>query len=244
MPFPVSDISVPTQAASSRAAAMPMVSALKPAPLKELGFLREETEEALDLRQLRHHTKNALQRILGLIAQAPGLHDTPQGERIALELEQRIQLSATISNALFGLTRSPGPMTERLRSLGNSVADLLRDPAQVIRVEVSVRGQCPAGLRETVLRVAHELVGNAVKHGMRGRDEGRIVLRLESGQPGRTRLTVTDDGRGFSGCHRGGEGLSLARSLAEQCRGSLRITCGEGTVAVLELPHDPQAGLG
>jgi two-component sensor histidine kinase len=94
-----------------------------------------------------------------------------------------------------------------------------------------------------VLRVAHELIGNAVKHGMRGRDEGRIVLRLESGQPGRTRLTVTDDGRGFSGCHRGGEGLSLARSLAEQCRGSLRITCGEGTVAVLELPHDPQAGL-
>jgi hypothetical protein len=58
----------------------------------------------IDLRQLRHHTKNTLQRILGLIAQAPGLCDTPAGEKIAQELEYRIALSANISNALFGLT--------------------------------------------------------------------------------------------------------------------------------------------
>jgi two-component sensor histidine kinase len=242
MPFTVSSLVVSAPSGASRSAPPPIVTQIKPVPYNDAEFLRGETDE-LDLRQLRHHTKNALQRILGLIAAAPGLHDTPAGERIALELEQRIQLSAAISNALFGLTRAPGSMTERLRSLGNSVIDLLRDPTQSIRLEVSVRGTCPAPLRETVLRVAHELIGNAVKHGMRGRRGGRISIRLESGQQGRTRLTVTDNGRGFPSNYRGGEGLSLARGLAEQHQGSLRIACDEETIAVLELPHEEHVAL-
>jgi two-component sensor histidine kinase len=225
-------------AAKHRSGPPPVVIAVQPARLQELRLLRNEPDDDIDLRQLRHHTKNALQRILGLIAQAPGLHATPEGERIALELEHRIQLSAAISNALFGLTRAPGSMTERLRMLGTSVIDLMRDPAQVIRLEVSVQGHCPVALREAVLRVAHELVGNAVKHGMLGRRSGRISIRLESGPPGRTRLTVTDDGRGLARNHRGGEGLSLAGGLAEQHSGSIRIVSDAGTSAVLELPHD------
>jgi two-component sensor histidine kinase len=208
-----------------------------------MDYLGDDADDELDLRQLRHHTKNALQRILGLIAQAPGLHATPEGEQIAMELEQRIQLSAAISNALFGLTHAPGPMTERLRSLGSSVIDLLRDPAQAIGLEVSVRGQCPPALRETVLRVAHELIGNAVKHGMRGRPRGCITIRLDSGPPGRTRLTVTDNGRGLTGVFRGGEGLGVASGLAEQHHGSLRVASDAVTVAVLELPHDESASV-
>jgi two-component sensor histidine kinase len=242
MSIPVSASMASSPSRTSRSAPPPIVGAAKSISLHDLSFLREEADDELDLRQLRHHTKNALQRILGLIAQAPGLHATPEGEQIAIELEQRIQLSATISNALFGLTRAPGSMTERLRSLGNGVIDMLRDPSQMIRLEVSVHGQCPATLRETVLRVAHELVGNAVKHGMHGRRSGLIAIRLEAG-PTRTRLTVTDDGRGFNGSYGKGEGLSLARGLAEQHRGSLWIASDSGTVAVLELPHEKRAAL-
>src|SRR6185437_4794202 len=33
-----------------------------------------------ELRQLRHHTKNTLQRIIGLLSEIPGLTDTPEGE--------------------------------------------------------------------------------------------------------------------------------------------------------------------
>src|SRR6478672_5720113 len=50
-----------------------------------------EANLELDLRQLRHHTKNALQRIIGLISEIPGLYDTPAGEQIARELEHRIR---------------------------------------------------------------------------------------------------------------------------------------------------------
>jgi two-component sensor histidine kinase len=190
----------------------------------------------IDLRQLRHHTKNTLQRILGLIAEAPGLCDTPAGEKIAQELEHRIALSAAISNALFGLTGTPGSMVERLRQLGGAVVDMMRDADQVIRVGVSVRGNCPPALREAVLRSAHELLGNAVKHGMKGRANGRIAVRLVS-EADRTILTVVDNGWGLNGTPRSGEGLALARGFAARHGGSLELDGVDGTVATLELPH-------
>ena len=190
----------------------------------------------VDLRQLRHHTKNTLQRILGLIAEAPGLADTPAGEKIARELEHRISLSATISNALFGLTTAPGSMADRLRQLAGAVVDMLQDADQVIRVGVSVRGSCPIELRDAVVRSAHELLGNAVKHGMKGRPSGRIVVRLVTDQD-RTTLTILDNGWGFSGVPRSGEGLALTRAFAERHDGSLTMDGEDGTVATLELRH-------
>ena len=218
-------------------------------PLVELDFLidedesvgRQEADSDIDLRQLRHHTKNALQRIMGLVAQAPGLLDTPQGEHIARQLERRIHLSAAISDALFGLTRAPASMTDRLRSLCGNVVELLTDPSQMIQIGVSVRGECPAHLRDTVVRVAHELVGNAVKHGMRRRGRGRITVRLHSEADGRTKLTVTDDGNGFHGKPRHGEGLSVARTLAEPFGGTLTLRSDGHTVATLDLPAETTA---
>lgn len=196
----------------------------------------EAAASDIDLRQLRHHTKNTLQRILGLIAEAPGLCDTPRGKEIAQELEYRICLSATISNALFGLTGAPGPMADRMRRLAGAVVDLMRDPDQVIRIGVSVRGCCPAGLRDAVLRSAHELIGNAVKHGMKHRPNGRIAVRLVT-EDDFTTLTVIDNGWGFAAPPRSGEGLALARRFAAQHGGSLALDGEDGTVATLELPH-------
>jgi two-component sensor histidine kinase len=101
---------------------------------------------------------------------------------------------------------------------------------------VSVRGNCPPALREAVLRSAHELLGNAVKHGMKDRPTGRIAVRLAS-DGDTTVLTVIDSGWGFHGAPRAGEGLTLARSFAARHGGSLGLDGVDGTVATLELPH-------
>ncbi|MEA2776106.1 MAG: hypothetical protein QOF90_1512 [Acetobacteraceae bacterium] len=197
----------------------------------------DNAAQEIDLQQLRHHTKNTLQRIIGLISEAPGLRGTPGGEKIARELEYRIGLSASISNALFGLTEAPGSMAERLRKLAGAVVDMMRDGDQVIRVGVSVRGSCPARLREAIIRSGHELIGNAVKHGMKGRPNGRIAIRLISEETFTT-LTVVDNGWGFSGAPRsGGQGLAIARDFAARHEGSLEMDGADGTVATLELPH-------
>ncbi len=213
-------------------------------PLVELDFLlednaapvRHDADTDIDIRQLRHHTKNALQRIMGLVSAAPGLCDTPQGEHIARQLERRIQLSAAISDALFGLTQAPASMTDRLRSMCSNVVELMSDPTQVVQTGVSVRGDCPAHLRDSVVRITHELVANAMKHGMRRRSRGRVTVRLHSDANGHTRLTVIDDGNGFHGKPAMGEGLHVAQMLADEFGGTLSLRSDGRTVAVLDMP--------
>ncbi len=192
--------------------------------------------QEIDLRQLRHHTKNTLQRIIGLIGEIPGLHTTPEGRQAAQELERRICLSATISNALFGFTDAPGSMTERLRRLAGPMVDMMRSAEQTIHISVSARGTCPAHLRQTVMRTAHELIGNTMKHGMKRRARGRIRVRLVCRDSIST-LTVADDGQGFDGVPKDGEGLTLVRSLAAAHGGSLYLKSFDGTTATIALPH-------
>ena len=206
------------------------------ATLPDLASWNEQAAQEIDLRQLRHHTKNTLQRIMALITETAGQCDTPAGEKFVRELEYRIGLSATISNALFGLTEAPGTMADRLRQLAGGIVEMMRGAEQVIRIGVSVRGTCPAALREAVIRGAHELIGNAVKHGMRNRPAGRISVRLVT-ESETTVLTVVDDGWGFSGTPCWGEGLSLAEGFAERHGGSLRLESAAGTVATMKLQH-------
>jgi two-component sensor histidine kinase len=203
--------------------------ALPPRPRAEDG--------EVSFRQLRHHTKNALQRIICQVSLQPGLNATPAGRALARDLERRIHLVAAVSDALFGLTRAPGPLEVRLRWLGESLIELLCDPGQLISLDVAVDGVCPGVLEETVVRVAHELIGNAVKHGMHVRLVGRIAVQVST-QAETTRLTVSDDGWGYANHPVAGEGLSVARILAEQFGGSLHMRRErDATHVTLVVPH-------
>jgi two-component sensor histidine kinase len=193
-----------------------------------------------DFRQLRHHTKNALQQILLRIEHAHNLKDTVHGRRLLADLQTRILLSARISDALFGVTCSLSSMAERLRALSDSTIQMFTDDAQVIRLEVTVAGDCPEPLRQLVLRVAHEFVANAAKHGMHARITGTISVRLVTGIDGRTTLVVTDDGWGFQASPDSGEGLKIADDLAASVEGTISLRRTHVTMATLELPS-PQA---
>ena len=189
----------------------------------------------LDLHQLRHHTENALQCISALVATAPGLNATAEGRRIAEEVERRIVLATQASNALFGMTRTPGSLEARVRSLTESVAELLADPDQVVRVEVSCTGACPEVLHDVVLRAVQELVGNAVKHGFYARLVGRVRVSLASGACG-TKLVVTDDGWGLGRRPGHGQGISFVRALIAPFGGTLTLRSKDGVAAEVVLP--------
>jgi two-component sensor histidine kinase len=196
-----------------------------------------------DIRQLRHHTKNVFQQILLRIADAQELRATVCSRRLLPDLRRRILLSAEISDALFGLTRSPASMSDRLRALGESVIGMLADDMQMIRLEVTVAGDCPQPMRQLVLRVAHEFVANAVTHGMRARVTGTISVHLAAAINGRTTLAVTDDGWGFDGSHDAGDGLKIAGDLAASAEGTISLRRNRVTVAALDLPA-PEAKRG
>ncbi len=197
---------------------------------------REPSADALAMRQLRHETKNALQRIIAQVA-ASDLRATHAGAALADDIERRICLSARVSDALFGFTAHPGTLQGRLASLCDATVKLLADQVQTIDVETSVTGSCPASLETTVVRIAHEMVSNAVKHGMHMRLVGRIAVRVRSEGNGTTVLRVSDNGWGPAG-DGAGEGLPIMRCLAEREGGRVTIERADGwTVASLILPR-------
>lgn len=199
--------------------------------------------DPLTLRQLRHHTKNALQGLIAQIDQAVELQETEVGRRLAGELQHRILLSARVSDALFGFTAAPGALEARLRSLCEDVAGLLGEAGQDIRTEVTIGGTCPGDLHEAILRSVHELVGNAVKHGLHKRTGGLIRVRLEQAGAA-TILTVRNDGWGFEPANDDGQGLEIVRELIAGHGGTLRLhRDGDATVAILTFPGSRSGAL-
>jgi two-component sensor histidine kinase len=189
-----------------------------------------------DFRQLRHHTKNVLQQILLQIEHAHDLKVTGRCSPLLADLQRRILLSVQISDALFGVTRSPASLSERLRMLSETTIRMHADGTQTIRLDMTVAGECPEPLHQLVLRVAHEFVANAVKHGMHARVVGTISVRLETRIDGCTTLVVTDDGWGFHGSPDAGDGLKIAGELAASGGGTISLIRTHATMAALELP--------
>ncbi|MGI4944455.1 MAG: hypothetical protein ACRYHQ_28500 [Janthinobacterium lividum] len=186
-----------------------------------------------DLRQLRHQTKNALAVIMMQVSKRLTAGGCPD---LAADVERRIMLTAKISNALFGLTQAPAPLAERLNSLCDGLVGMLGDPAQHLTVEVDIGSGMPSSLDALILRATHELVGNAVKHGMHMRLIGRIQVSLTSGADG-TMLIVADDGWGCIAHFQPGEGLQLVNLLAQPFGGQVTLQRrGDTTLATLKVP--------
>ena len=197
---------------------------------------RTQEVDAAELasRQLRRITLGTLQLLQHRATSQPGARS---GQSLAAGLRQDTRLIAAISDVLLGQAARPEPLERSLPRLCEGVVALLSDAGQAITLYVRVGAPCPNALRDTVLRVAHELVSNAVRHGMHGQASGRIEVRLSAGSDG-TALSVLDDGRGCAAGTGLDESLSLAASFAGLHGGDIRLRRRNGlTIASLELPH-------
>ncbi|WP_131829659.1 ATP-binding protein [Teichococcus deserti] len=222
-------------AANARAVARPAPSATRRLP----AWPPREAEpaEALSLRQLRHHSGNTWQRLLCEIWTMAEDAGTPEAYSLAEEVERRLSATVAVADALFGLTRRPGRMQERLEVLARQAIAVQAHSHQLIGLDVAVQGACPAALQQTVLRIAQEMVCNAVKHGFHARARGQIAVTLIA-LPGRPlQLEVGDDGWGPPPQEARGEGMALMRELAAQNGGRVSLKRDGGlTLAELELP--------
>ena len=116
----------------------------------------------------------------------------------------------------------------------------MADPVQTIQTSVTIAGRCPASLTATVLQITHEMVTNAVKHGLHMRLTGQIEVALEIARPasglGGLTLAVRDNGwgpdkPGF------GEGLDVLELMAEGHGGGVELVRDLGwTVSRLHIP--------
>jgi signal transduction histidine kinase len=116
-------------------------------------------------------------------------------------------------------------------ALAHHLAELRRDrPALETSLDTARYGarRAPAPVEEALFRIAQEATANVVKHA----SAERLTVRLGRSRRG-VRLTVTDDGAGFTpGDVRRGFGLLSMRERAERLGGRVRVqrARGGGTV--------------
>jgi two-component sensor histidine kinase len=204
-----------------------------------MSILADHGSSDADFRQLRHLTKNTMQRILLLISQNPGLRSTPAGRALSQDLQQCIVTAADLSDALFGFVEPSSSLGGRLLNVSNRLVQLLGEDAATIRLVLSVQGHGFGRYDDTLVRIAHELVGNAVKHGMHQRLRGDIRIQVEE-EPEHIALIVTDDGWGPPQGSANGEGLSIVDALLRPLNGRCQLRrVGLFTVARAVIAVEP-----
>ncbi|MDY0304833.1 MAG: PAS domain S-box protein [Desulfovibrio aminophilus] len=203
--------------------------------------LRREVEEHLRaslrekevlLKEIHHRVKNNLQVVSSLLGLQAGAVTDPEVLALFEEGKNRIASMALVHEELYrssDLARVDlGAYLEKLVHRlvaglsGNRRVNLV---LEVESIRLNVDAAIPCGL------MVNELVTNALKHGLRERSEGRLLVQCRAAE-GQVLLRVADDGPGFPPGldFRNTEtlGMQLVTHLAEQLQGRVDLEPGPG----------------
>ncbi|WP_460447993.1 ATP-binding protein [Alsobacter sp. SYSU BS001988] len=219
-----------------------------------------------------HELRTPLASLLGFVEtlEGPAKNDPAARERFLAIMRGQAQRMARLIEDLLSLSRIE--MNEHrhpdapvdLVAVARQVIDTLRPLAAERKVELALADSAPViapGDRDELLRVADNLIENAIKYGQSG---GRVDVAVDvvsEGGRDHARLSVRDYGPGIGPAdlprlterfyrvddaesrHKGGTGLGLAivKHIAKRHRGRLTVESrrGEGALFRVTIPLAP-----
>jgi hypothetical protein len=108
------------------------------------------------------------------------------------------------------------PFEELLLAHCERIVSSGRSQELIVQLELKFEGICPATHEKTVLRVADELLSNAMEHGYYARQRGHVFVHVISRAGVGVQASVSDDGWGFdSGPIIDGNGFHLLRQIGD-----------------------------
>lgn len=195
----------------------------------------------LRLREAHHRIKNHLNVVAGLLGLQSDVASDDMCRELLEKSRMRVMAVAHVHETLSGvrpdLRRNAGDylrtLTERLFGLLSFGHGGLRLTTDIRQVHLPPPALVPLGL------IVNELLSNIVKHAFPEGMSGTVHVGLTA-LDGRAELVVCDDGVGIGAQGASGGdslGLELARGLAEQLGGNLRLEPAlQGTRVALTFP--------
>ena len=162
------------------------------------------------MREVDHRVKNSLNLVSSMLKMQS--RRTVEAARQPLrEAADRVALIARVHEALYGAASlSHVDMRDFLEGLSKGL--MVSSAAPGVRLETAFCDRTLTGQEAVALGlILAELVGNALRHGLEGRD-GALRIACEEAPEGRTRLSVGDSGAGFDE----GFDLRLAEGLGSK----------------------------
>jgi PAS domain S-box-containing protein len=181
-----------------------------------------ETQQRILLNELNHRVKNNMQMLQSLLANAARNTQHAEARQVLAEASDRLAAMSAAQRVLYGTanaTQFDG--AEFLNAVCKTAQQTF--PQHILIDCKSNIGQLPNDSAMPLALILNELLTNAVKHGMKGR-EGTLQVGLEREADGFV-LYVMDEGPGFDlgAVVRRSSGLQLVQGLARQLRGRFEV---------------------
>lgn len=196
------------------------------------------------VREMHHRVKNNLQTIAMLLRLQMGQEKKLAPHDILNETINRVLSIATVHEILSEAGVDKAGALDLIKRMSTTISNNMVNPAANITVTVTGDNiELPSQRATSLALVANELLQNALEHGMAGRSQGKIIIKLMR-KKGQLCLTVSDDGHGLPADFNMetdlGLGLEIVRtSVIEDMQGTFHLgqaANGSGTLAQITLP--------
>lgn len=192
-------------------------------------------EKEILLQEIHHRVKNNMQIISSLMRLQSRRIEDEKILEIYRVSQNRIQSMALIHEMLYqSQDFSRIDFSAYIQRLGSKLLSIyfsqktdVRLSIEVTNVFLDINQAVPCGL------IINELVSNALKHAFTGREQGMIRVRMDQRGDGRCRLSIADNGVGFTPETDYGQpptlGLQIVNDLAKQLQGTITFDTADGT---------------
>ena len=202
------------------------------------GLSAERDRVGVLFRELQHRVANNMSFVASLLRLQRRQVETRPESALAVfdQAQTRLETMARIHRRLYDPQSADLPLTAYFEGLVKDILEAAGAKNIVCVVEVAPAKFELARL-VTLSLLINELVTNAIKHGLAGRDSGTVSVRLDR-LAGDYVLAVADNGKGMSdsAASDASLGLTIIRSLAAQLGGDVSWSAAHGTTARVAFP--------
>jgi two-component sensor histidine kinase len=189
--------------------------------------------------ELQHRVRNNLQLIYGMLTRQLDETSHEAGQRGIRAIARRVSTLAQVYDHLLGaeMTRTTD-FGAYVKSLCANLGEIQGAPAKVTLTCESDTVVLDLDVVTALGIVVAELVANSYDHAFPdGVGAIAVSVRRDPGNGAMARLVIKDNGQGFEaqiGSKR--HGLGLVRRLAEQVRGTAKVSSTSGTTWTIDFP--------
>jgi two-component sensor histidine kinase len=193
-----------------------------------------QAAEHLMFSELQHRVANGIQLVASLLSlEASRVETAEDAVNVLDDAVARLSVVATIHRRLHDPALGDAGFQTALETLARDILSAAGRQGVTVQVQAPRLAITPADAT-TLSMIVAEAVTNAIKHAFAERETGRIDIRFETDGAGTRRLTLRDDGPGFTVLPEPESGESLGMlvmsSMAQRIGG------------VLELANAPEGG--
>lgn len=159
---------------------------------------RSLEEKTILLQEVHHRVKNNLAIIIGFLTMQRNLMDDEKCIEAITDAENRIYSLAIVHESIYlSENISEIDAQEHFEALVGSILTAFSDDSKITHSIAA--GGCNLDIRQAIPAslIVNEIITNAVKYAFKGRDSGKISLRLYEDENERFNMIISDDGIGL-----------------------------------------------